>query len=220
MILTRAITVVLADDHALVRSTLAARLAQEPNINVVAEVPTAHEGTAAALRLLPDVVLMDIDMPGQCCFEAARNIHARCPDTRVIFLSAFFHDRYIEQALAAQAVGYLTKSEPPEKVIAAVQAAAAGEVCFSPEILERIVIDATGPKLNRPLQSRSSLLTARELEILRQIARGLAKKEIAAMLHISVKTVENHTHSLMTKLAIHDRVHLARFAIREGLAEA
>jgi DNA-binding NarL/FixJ family response regulator len=216
------ITVVLADDHALLRQTLADRLRREPDIDVVGEVSTAQEAVQAVLRFHPQVVVMDIDMPGQSCFDAARNILARSPETQILFLSAFFHDRYIEQAIEVQALGYVTKSEPPENVVRAVRAAAKGLAYFSPEVMERIVVEAGGAHLRNREGGKSliTLLTARELEVLRQISRGLAKKEIAELLHISVKTVENHTHSLMSKLAIHDRVKLARFAIREGLAEA
>lgn len=213
---------VLADDHALLRQTLAYRLNLEPDIEVVGEVSTAQEAVQAVLRFHPRVVVLDIDMPGQSCFDAARNILARSPETQVLFLSAFFHDRYIEQALDVQALGYITKGEPPENVVRAVRAAAQREAYFSPEVMERVVMDEGGVHLRNRDGARSliSLLTNRELEILRQISRGLSKKEIAELLHISVKTVENHTNSLMSKVAIHDRVKLARFAIREGLAEA
>lgn len=211
----------LVDDHALLRQTLSYRLNLEPDIKVVGDVSNAQEAVQAAGRLLPNVVVFDIDMPGQSCFDAAKLIYQKSPESHILFLSAFFHDRYIEQALEVQAVGYLTKGEPPENLVRAVRAVATGEVYFSEQVLGRIVVDQHGARLRQGAgRSLTSLLTARELEVLRQIARGLAKKEIAELLHISLKTVENHTHSLMTKLAIHDRVMLARFAIREGLAEA
>lgn len=215
------ITVLLVDDHALLRQTLSYRLNLEPDIKVVGDVADAQEAVAAVGRLRPNVVVFDIDMPGQSCFDATKVILKKSPESQILFLSAFFHDRYIEQALEVQALGYLTKSEPPENLVRAVRAISMGEVYFSPQVLQRIIVDEHGARLSQGAKrSLTSLLTARELEILRQIARGLAKKEIAELLHISIKTVENHTHSLMTKLVIHDRVMLARFAIREGLAEA
>ena len=214
------ISVFLVDDHALVRRTVSEYLNREMDITVVGEAGTAHDAVADVARLLPDVVLMDIDMPGQSCFEAVRTMKQKSPDTRVIFLSAFFHDRYIEQALEVQALGYVTKGESPETVAGAVRAVVAGEVYYSPEAMERVVVDNQGVRLVEAGQSRASLLTRREVEVLQQIARGLSKKEIAAILYLSVKTVQNHTNNLMVKLGIHDRVHLARFAIREGLAEA
>ncbi len=214
------ISILLADDHALLRESLAQQLSRQHDFHVAGQVGSAHEAWHETMASRPDVLLMDIDMPGQSCFEVARQIHQRCPETRVVFLSAFFHDRYIEQAIAVQALGYLTKSEPVETVIEAVRRVAAGEHYYSEDVLRRIVIDRDGARVVDLGRSLASTLTARELETLRLIARGLSKKEVAEILHISVKTVENHTTSLMNKLDIHDRVLLARFAIREGLAEA
>jgi len=220
MVATRTITVMLADDHALVREALGNWLRDTGDIRVVAEVGSADEAVAVAVRDKPDVVLMDIDMPGLLAFDAVRTIRTRCPATRVIVLSGFFHDRYIEEALAAEASGYITKGEPAEAVVRAIRAVAAGGAYFSPEVQARIVVDSHGVRLAAQGSTRAATLTPRELEVLRYIARGLSKKDIAAIMHLSVKTVDNHSTSLMTKLNIHDRVELARYAIREGLAEA
>ena len=142
------------------------------------------------------------------------------PDTSLIFLSAFFHDRYIESALTAQASGYVTKDERPEVIVAAIRSAAADVAYFSPRVQSRLVIEQSGVRLSTGGTSRASLLTARELEVLRYIALGRTKKEIAGTMDLSVSTVSRHAEHLMAKLDIHDRVELARFAIREGLAEA
>ncbi len=217
--INRPISVVLADDHSLVRGTLANWLRGVAGVAVAAEVGDADAAVEECLRTKPDVLLMDIDMPGLQCFDAARTIKARCPGTRIIFLSAFFNDRYIEEALSVEASGYITKGEPPTVVADAVRSVAGGGVYFSPEVRDRLVVDATGIHLAHPPATRSSTLTTREVEVLRYIARGHSKKEIAATMHLSVKTVDNHCTSLMNKLDIHDRVELARFAIREGLAE-
>ena len=163
---------------------------------------------------------MDIDMPGLICFDAARRITALQPDARIIFLSAFLHDHYIDQALRAKARGYLTKREPPETVVAAILEVASGGAYFSEEIRSRIVVETGGTKLAERSASLISILTTRETETLRYIAKGLAKKEIAATMGVSVKTVDRHATNLMSKLDIHDRVELARFAIREGIADA
>lgn len=216
----RPISVLLVDDHALVRETLASWLRGTPGLRVVGEVGSADEAIAVAIRDQPDVVVMDIDMPGLLAFDAVRTIKARCPRTRALVLSAFFHDRFIEDALRAEASGYITKSEPPEVVVKAIQAVAAGGAFFSRQVQERIVVDAGGARLADQGRTRSALLSPREQEVLRYIARGLSKKDIAAVMHLSVKTVDNHSTSLMAKLNIHDRVELARYAIREGLAEA
>lgn len=215
-----AISVLVVDDHAMVRQMLMNRLDREPDITVVAGVSNADDAITEAIRLKPDIVLMDIDMPGMLCFDAAKTIGTQCLETRVVFLSAFFHDRYIEQAMGVQAWGYITKSEPEEAVVKAVHNVAAGVAYFSPEVQGRIVVDAQGARLARKKQSRASTLSERELEVLRYLARGMAKKDIARTMHLSVNTVNRHTANIMTKLDMHDRVELARFAIREGLAEA
>lgn len=214
------ISVLIVDDHALVRETLRTRLGRELDIRVAGVAGDGDEAVEQARRLTPDIVLMDIDMPGQLCFSAAKQIKQSCPGTRILYLSAFFHDRYIEDALAAHASGYVTKDEPPEVLIKAIRLAASGLAYFSPNVEGRIVVDNSGMRLTEAARTRASLLTHRELEVVRYIARGLSKKEISALMSVTVKTVEVHTQNAMNKLDIHDRVELARFAIREGLAEA
>ncbi|HOW69138.1 MAG TPA: response regulator transcription factor [Phycisphaerae bacterium] len=213
-------SILIVDDHALVRNMLADCIGASADLCVAGVACDAETALNEAIRLKPDIVLMDIDMPGMLCFDAARMIRTRCPDTRILFLSAFFHDRYIEQALAVEASGYVTKNEPPDALLKAIRAVAAGESYYSAEILARVVVTSDGVSLPESRHSRTSTLTQRELEILRYLVRGLAKKEIAELMHISVNTVNRHTDSIMTKLDIHDRVQLACFAIREGLAEA
>lgn len=218
--MSEVIKVLLADDHALVRHALSQLLTQHPNIQVVADVPDANGAIDAAIRLQPHVVVMDIDMPGVAAFDAATTIQARSPQSRVVFLSAFTHDRYIEQALKCGAMGYLTKNESPDAVLRAIRAVASGQTYFSPEVQSRLVIAEDGVHLVATVQSRLSQLSPREVEVLRYIAQGLAKKEIAGLMHLSVKTIENHAASVMSTLDIHDRVELTRFAIREGLVDA
>ncbi|MDX2131600.1 MAG: response regulator transcription factor [Planctomycetota bacterium] len=214
------IRVMVVDDHALVRRSLGQLLSQSTDLQTVAECATGDEAITQALRHHPDVVVMDVDMPGVAAFDAARTILARSPGTRIVFLSAFSHDRYIEAALAAGAMGYLTKGESPESVARAVRAVARGKTAFSAEVQSRLVIDSEGVRLAPQVQSRVTALTDREVEVLRYVAQGLSKKEIAKVMHLSVKTVENHSWSMMKRLGIHDRVELTRFAIREGLVEA
>jgi DNA-binding NarL/FixJ family response regulator len=215
----RSISVLLADDHALLRNMLKERLSDEADIDVVAATASADEALHLAASTRPDVVLLDIEMPGLSPFEAAKKMAETCPETRVIFLSAFVLDSYIEQALAAKASGYLTKSEPPEIVAQAVRKVVGGTTCYSTQVLQRIVIDAAGVRLSDRARTRAELLTLREKEVLGYIAQGLPKKQISRTMDISVKTIEHHTAHIMDKLDIHDRVELARFAIREGLIE-
>jgi DNA-binding NarL/FixJ family response regulator len=214
------ISILVVDDHVLVSRMLRDRLEMEPDMKVVGVVGNADDAVREALEHKPDVVLMDIDMPGLLCFDAARTIGARCPNTCILFLSAFFHDRYIDQALEVGACGYITKGEPPDTVVTAIRSAISGAAYFSPEVQSRIVIDERGAKLRDSGRSRLSTLTPREIEVLRYVARGMPNKEIGQTMHISVKTVDRHVVNLMAKLDIHSRVELTRMAIREGLAEA
>lgn len=213
------IRILIADDHTLVRRSLARFVTDTAQIEVVADVGSADEAIDAAIRHTPDVAVFDIDMPGISSFDAARTIHARSPKTKFLFLSAFTHDRYIDAALGCGALGYLTKTEPPENVVRAIRAVAAGQSFFSAEVQQRIVIGEDGVHLAQEAPGSISSLTNREVEVLRYIATGMSKKEIAQTMHLSVKTVENHAASIMARLDLHDRVALTRFAIREGLIE-
>ena len=167
-------------------------------------------------------MVLDVNMPERCVFEAASDIVRRSPRTRVVFVSAFSPDRFIERALQVPASGYVTKSDSLEAVMRAVHAAVDGETFYSDDILARLVVGERGvrTRVAAPVESRrGASLTPREVEVLRYVARGLSKKEVASIMNISVHTVNRHTTGLMGKLAIHDRVELARYAFREGLAE-
>lgn len=210
-------TVLIADDHELVRDMIARRLAEEPDLQVIGAVGDAAAVLDQALTKRPDVVLMDIDMPGLSAFEAARQIQDRLPSTRVIFLSAYVRDGFITQALEVRASGYLTKGQAMEELIGSIRKVIRGGTCFSPEVEGRLEIGTAGVGLTRKRRSRLELLTAREKQILSYLARGMSKKEIARLDGASVKTVDHHCQHVMEKLDLHDRVELARFAIREGL---
>lgn len=215
--MSTAITIIIADDHGLVRDMLRERLASEEDFIVLAATVSAEDALEAAENHSPDVVVFDIDMPGQSAFEAARLLKRRSPKTRVVFLSAFVQDAYIRRALEVEASGYLAKSEPTEAIIAAIRAVARGATRFSAAVGQRIVVEADGARLLDGVQTRAELLTPREKDVLGHLAQGKAKKEIASLLGISLKTVDHHTSHIMDKLDIHDRVELARYAIREGL---
>lgn len=218
--MSNCIKVLVIDDHKLVRDTIAESLRALSDMDVVGCAADAGDGLAQAIERRPDIVLMDIDMPGVECFDAARTLSLRVPDVRLIFVSGFVHDRYIEAALnLVNTAGYVTKGESPEVLIEAIRAAARGEVFFSSEVQDRIIVDEGGPRLVHPGQTRASTLTERELAVLRSIARGLSQKEIANVLSLSPKTVNFHISNLMNKLDIHDRVGLTRYAIAEKLVE-
>ncbi len=218
--MSKPITVLIADDHEMFAGSLASWLRGAPDIGVVEVVDNSEAAVRQAVAGRPDVVLLDIDMPGLPCFDAARIITQHCPNCAILFVSAHTHDHYIERALAVEAAGYVTKTEPPQSVLDAIRAAVSGGAYFSPEVQSRIIVDAEGARLAEPVRTRLSLLTPRELDTLRYLARGMSKKRVAEKLGISVKTVETHTANLMDKLGIHNRVELALFAVREGLANA
>ena len=217
--MTSAISVVIADDHSLVREMLHDRLVRE-GMEIVGVSSSGDDAIGLAAATRPDVLILDIDMPGISAFEAARVVRAASPSTRIVFLSAYVHDGYIDQALAVEASGYLTKSEPPDAIVTAIRKVHRGETSYSPAVLARLVVDSAGIRLGSSVQTRYDLLTERETEILGYVARGLLQKQIARQAGISVKTVQHHVTHMMDKLEIHDRVELARFAIREGLVEA
>jgi DNA-binding NarL/FixJ family response regulator len=211
--------ILLVDDHELVRSALRGMLDRQDEFEVIGEAADAGEALEKAIEMRPDILVIDIDMPGMICFDAVGQMRMRMPDLSVIFLSAFFHDHYIEQALAVGAKGYVVKGDPPAILFEALHAVAAGGDYFSQDVRSRFTRgdDASKSKKGRTV---NATLTNREVEVLRYLARGLSKKEVASTMHLSVKTVEHHSSSVMRKLDIHDRVELARYAIREGLAEA
>ncbi len=213
------IRVLLADDHGMLRGSLGSIIDETPGMTLTGAVTNADDALDACLRDQPHVVILDVDMPG-APFDVARTIIARCPRTSPIFLSAHAHDRYIEAALKSGARAYVSKADTPETLLQAIRHAAAGRWFFSADIRDRIVVEEDGVRLREGAGGKLATLTTREIEVLRFVAQGLSKKEIAEKLHLSVKTVENHATNLMTRLKIHDRVELTRLAIREGLVQA
>ena len=211
--------ILLADDHAVLRDMLVARLSQEPDMEVVRATGSADDVVDRAKADAVDVVVLDIDMPGVSPFAAARRLSEEVPGVRVVFLSAYLRDHYVQQALEARAAGYLVKEEPPEAIVAALRQVARGRMAFSPAVRARMTVGTNGVGMAARPGDRLSLLTPRETETLRYLASGMTRKQIAATMQISAKTVEQHCEHLMRKLDIHDRVELARFAIREGLLE-
>ena len=212
----------IVDDHKLMVDCLKPTL--ERDIEGLTVIGWSDDGTRAvemAQELGPDLIIMDIDIPGMGCFEAAQSIRNRNPDVKVMFLSAHQHDEYIESALRVGARGYAVKNEELEAIVGGVRRILAGDLYYSPQILERVRTDENGElSLERPPATRLQLLTDRERQILVMLARGESVKRIATALKIAYKTVDKHKVSLMKKLDIHDRVELCRFAVREHLIEA
>jgi DNA-binding NarL/FixJ family response regulator len=213
------VRILLADDHVLVRQALADRLDLEDNFQIVGVAQDASQAIDLAMELQPDILLMDIDMPNLNCFDASTRIMSLVKSIRIIFLSAFVYDHYIDSALAVGAKGYLSKSDSIQTVIEAINQVMDGNVYFSEQVKDRLVIDKKPAADSSKTKTRLSSLSPRELEVLAYIAQGKSTKQIATVMNISAKTVESHTTKLMTKLDLHNRVELTRFAIREQISK-
>ncbi|MFK7961048.1 MAG: response regulator [Phycisphaerales bacterium] len=212
--------IVIADDHQLFAETLAERLEAEANIVVDDRCPDAEHALAACTTHRPDVAVLDIDMPGRPSFDVAEHLSNMRPPVAVLMLSAHVHDTFISRALGVGVRGYLTKRSATSELVDAISEIARGGTAFSDEIGERLVLDDDGLRLDQGEgRTRRDTLTGREFEVLELVARGQTAREIAAALHIAVKTVDKHTQSLMRKLAVHNRVELTRYAIREGIVQ-
>lgn len=213
--------VLCVDDHAFLVDGLKFRLDVEPEMELVGHSPNADHLTADVQRTGAHVVLLDIEMPGRDVFDAMDELRRRCPEVRTILLSAYVRDRYIDAAYKAGAWGYLSKSDSPEAVLAGIRKVTQGKLAFSPAVMDRFQPAAAGRRGNRLVQagSRLGLLTLRERQVLRMIAKGMSRTEIAEQLCRSPMTVDNHRKSIMRKLSIQDRVELARYAIAEGIVE-
>lgn len=213
------IRVLYVDDHEMVRQSIAERLDRCDGIVVVGQADGGESAIETSLEVKPDVVVMDAVLPGLESFEAFRRIRAERPSIFGLFVSAFIYDRYIEEALASGAKGFMSKTPEMDVLIEGIRAVARGEMFFCDTVKERLVIDGGNYSLKESASSRISLLTPREREVLRYLARGKPKKEIGEILDISVKTVDKHSENLMRKLAVNNRVQLTRLAIREGLSD-
>lgn len=216
-VMSSQIRILVVDDHALFRGTLVAALQGQASVTVVASVPDATQAVEAARRLEPDVILMDILMPGLCCFEAARTIRREGLQSRIIFLSSSVEDHHIEQFFGLDAAGYLLKTTSFCDLLQAIQQVKAGRRVCAPEVRSRIPRNERCCSPIRKSRTRRSLLTEREIEVLKYVASGLPKKQIAGLMHVSVRTVDTHVRNIMKKLDLHDRVLLTRYAFREGL---
>jgi DNA-binding NarL/FixJ family response regulator len=215
------ITVLLAEDHLVVREGLRMLLNAENDIEVVGEAETGRQAVQLTQKLHPSVVVIDIGMPLLNGLEAIRKIIKDVPDTKVIILSAHSDDAYIDQVNVLGVSGYILKQSSAHVLSKAIREVQQGKTFFSPSINARLR-DRTRETLNRKgrIEKKSVRLSSREVEILQLIAEGHANKQIASELEISIKTVEKHRQHLMEKLNIHDTAGLTRYAISEGIIES
>lgn len=212
------IRVLIADDQTLLRHSLAILIDTTVDLAVVGEAATGHDATRLARELAPDVILMDIRMPGGDGIEATRNITTdpQLPACRVLVLSMFELDEYVYGALRAGASGFLLKDAHPDQLLDAIRRTHAGESLFAPAILTRLIEHYVHRPTVLPARALGKL-TERETQVLTLVARGLSNAEIAATLVISIKTVKTHMGNLLAKLHARDRTHLVITAYEGGL---
>ena len=211
------IRVLVADDHAVVREGIRHVLAATHGFDVAAEAATGDEAVKLAAECEPDVVLLDVSMPGGTGLEVIGDVRRAAPQARVLILSVHDEAEYVLQAVRAGAHGYLRKDSSPSELRDAVRAVDRGESCFTPAMAGRLG-DAVRVESDRLARvSKLTLLTGRERDVLEGIANGETNKEIASRYGISPRTVETHRESLMRKLEIHSVAGLTRLAVEEGL---
>jgi DNA-binding NarL/FixJ family response regulator len=212
------IRVVIADDHALVRAGIRALVLAVPGTEVVAEASDGREALALIKTHHPDLVLLDISMAGLNGLETAARIAKDFPDVRILMVSAHANEEYVCQALRSGASGYLLKDAGPAELEIAVKAVAGGETYLSPAVSKHVIADYVRRVSGE--QGPLELLTPRQREILQLIAEGHTTKEMAKLLHLSIKTIETHRAQLMERLDIHDIAGLVRYAMRAGLVNS
>ncbi len=214
-------TILLVEDHQIVREGLWALLKNEPDFQLLGQAENGHEAVALVDQLQPAIVVMDIAMPLLNGLEAARQILKNAPATRIILLSAHSDDPYVQKAISIGVSGYLIKQTAAHVLPEAIRQVASGKTYFSPLIAKRLQDQVRNSRARgKPVSIDAPPLSTREAEVLQLIAEGKPNKETADLLHISIKTVEKHRQSLMEKLNIHDTAGLTRHAIATGVIES
>jgi NarL family two-component system response regulator LiaR len=208
------ISVLIVDDHAVVRRGIRAFLDTEPAIEVVGEAVNGTEAVTEAERLDPDVILMDLVMPEMDGAEAIRRIRKRKPGARILVLTSFGSDDKLFPAVTAGALGYLLKETPPEDLIRAIREAAAGQAALDPIVARRLLREFSR---EHALLPPAEPLTDREIEVLKTLTQGLSNEQIAKRLFISEATVRTHVSNILAKLGLDNRTQAALYALKEGL---
>lgn len=212
------IRIILVDDHLLVRQGIRALLTDQPDIDIVGEASDGETAIQLVKELQPDLIVLDIELPDIDGIDVAPRVLTVSPSTKILALSMHSEKRYVSEALAAGASGYLLKDEDIEELVSAIKTIVSGELYLSSKLVETVVNDYRN-RLTQSTKPDISDLTPREREILRLIAEGNTTKEISAILNLKFKTVDTHRQQIMKKLEIHNVVELTKFAIREGIIE-
>jgi two-component system, NarL family, response regulator NreC len=210
----------LVDDHAVVRSGLRMLLENERDMEIIGEAASAHEAIEAAMRLKPNVILMDIGLPDLSGIDATCEIKKRLPEVCIVALTIHEDEEYFFKMLEAGATGYVPKRAAPEELLTAIRAAATGQVYLYPSLAKLLVRDFLSGGRPASGEQPPSDLTGREQEVLTYLAEGANNEEIATSLVISPKTVARHRENIMRKLNLHSRSELVRYAIRKGIIKA
>jgi DNA-binding NarL/FixJ family response regulator len=213
-------SVLIVDDHQMMREALVHILERQKDIKVVGQAADGREGATQAAELKPDVVTLDVAMPNLNGLDAIRHIRRHSAATRIIMLTAYEDDLYIQHALEAGVDGYVCKNSAAETLAHAVREVARGMKAFSPAVKKRLPQYEKNGKEHALHRRKTETLTEREIEVLQLIAEGNANKQTAGKLGISIKTVEKHRQAVMNKLHIHDTASLTRYAIGAGLVES
>jgi len=211
------VRILIADDHALIRSGLRALLSHEPTYHVVAEAADGYEAIEAAQREMPHVAILDIGMPTLNGIEAARRISAAVPSTQLIMLTVYSDEGYLLNALRAGARGYVLKSSAESEIVDAVRAVSQGEAFFSPNVSRILADDYMRFLEKQQVEDSYDLLTGRERQILQLLAEGQSNKDIATILNLSPTTVICHRQHVFQKLNLHNLSDLILYAIRKGV---
>jgi DNA-binding NarL/FixJ family response regulator len=213
-------SVLIVDDHQMMRDALVNILERQRDIKVVGQASDGRDGAEKAATLKPDVVTLDVAMPNLNGLDAARSIRRRSAATRILMVTAYEDDLYIQHALEAGVDGFVSKKQAAETLATAVREVAKGLKAFSPEVKRRMAQYEKTDGGRKLMRRKTDTLTERETEVLQLIAEGNANKQTADKLGISIKTVEKHRQSAMNKLHIHDTAGLTRYAIAAGLVES
>jgi DNA-binding NarL/FixJ family response regulator len=214
------VTIGLVEPIELDQFALTNLLNSQPGLSVVGSARTGEDGLRMLTEQRPNIAIVEIGLKDRSGFDLASDPSMRQRDTRIIFYSVFMPDIFIEQAIRSKASGYVLKTDSLNSLLAAVREVSAGRRYFSEEIREKLILETSSGQMKPAFDAPLGRLSDRQIEVLRNLAFGMSVKDVARKMHISVKSVDSHKYRIMQSLEIHDRVDLARFAIREGLISA